>query len=74
MGGKRIDVNPEIERLKRVAAGAAAPTRSNSDSNKIMLTQDEINMCKRSGISVEAYARTKKLGPSALKEGVVIDE
>lgn len=74
MGGKKVDANPEIERLKRVAAGSASPARPASSPNKIMLTQDEIEMCKRSGIPIEVYARTKKLGPAGLKEGVVMDE
>ena len=69
-----VETNPEIQRLKRVAAGVSSPSRPNQTSNKIMLTQEEIEMCKRSGIPIETYARTKKLGPSALKEGVVIDE
>lgn len=75
MKGKSYDVNPEIERLKRVAAGTSTPSRpSSSDSKKIMLTQEEIQMCKRSGIPVETYARTKNLGAAGLKEGVVVDE
>lgn len=74
MKGKSYDANPEIERLKRVAAGASTPSRPNTASNKIMLTQEEISMCKRSGIPIETYARTKKMGTSALKEGVVMDE
>lgn len=74
MGSRKIDVNPEIDRLKRVAAGSTTPSRPNNESNKIMLSQDEITMCKRSGIPVETYARTKKLGAAGLKEGVVIDE
>ena len=74
MKGKSVDTNPEIDRLKRVAAGSSATTRPNVASNKIMLTQEEIAMCKRSGIPIETYARTKKLGASALKEGMVMDE
>jgi len=74
MKGRAEDTNPEIERLKRVAAGAATPTRPNQSSNKIMLTQDEIEMCKRSGIPIETYARTKKLGATGFKEGVTINE
>ena|SRR3990167_2170671 len=74
MGARTIDVNPEIDRLKRVAAGSSTPSRPNAESNKIMLTQYEITMCKRSGIPVEQYGRIKKLGASGLKEGVVIDE
>lgn len=72
--GRSVDANPEIERLRRVAAGAATPTRPSSESNKIMLTQDEITMCKRSGIPFETYARNKKLGLAGFKEGVVINE
>lgn len=72
--GRSVEVNSEIERLKRVAVGSSSPARPNSTSNKIMLTQDEIEMCKRSGIPIESYARTKKLGASGLKEGIVIDE
>lgn len=75
MKSKPIEMNPEIDRLKRVAAGSITPTRQNTESNKIMLTQEEITMCKRSGIPIETYARTKKLGLNALKEeGVVMDE
>lgn len=76
MGGskRREATNPEIERLTRVAAGVQTPSRQNTTSNKIMLTQDEVEMCKRSGISVEAYARTKKLGNAGLKEGIVMDD
>lgn len=74
MKGKAVDTNPEIDRLRRVAAGASTPSRPNVASNKIMLTQEEIAMCKRSGIPIETYARTKKLGASALKEGMVMDE
>lgn len=75
MGTRRIDTsNPEIERLKRVAAGASTPSRPSSESNKIMLTQQEIDMCKRSGIPITTYAQTKKLGLSGLKEGITIDE
>lgn len=76
MGGsnRRESSNPEIDRLKRVAAGVQTPSRQNTTSNKIMLTQDEVEMCKRSGIPIETYARTKKLGSAGLKEGIVIDE
>lgn len=65
--------NPEIERLKRVAAGSSTPTRPASEPKKIMLTQEEIAMCKKSGISIEAYARSKKMGNSGFKEGVTLD-
>lgn len=74
MKGNSPSFNPEIDRLKRVAAGASTPSRQNSSSDKIMLTQDEIKMCKNSGIPIETYARTKKLGPQGLKEGLVLDE
>jgi len=74
LGARPVEANPEIERLKRVAAGSAAPSRPSTSSNKVMLTQEEIEMCKRSGIPFETYARTKKLGAAGLKEGVVIDE
>lgn len=74
MKGKSYDTNPEIDRLKRVAAGSSVASRPSVQSNKIMLTQDEIAMCKRSGIPIETYARTKKAGNAALKEGMVMDE
>ena len=74
MKGKSYDTNPEIERLKRVAAGSSVVSRPNVTSSKIMLTQEEITMCKRSGIPIETYARTKKAGNAALKEGMVMDE
>lgn len=64
----------EIERLKRVAAGAQTPSRPAQTQNKIVLSQEEIDMCKKSGIPVEVYARTKKIGPSGFKEGMVMDE
>lgn len=73
-GRREATANPEIERLKRVAAGTTTVSRQNSSPNKIMLSQDEVEMCKRSGISVEAYARTKKLGNAGLKEGIVMDD
>lgn len=72
--GSGAQSNPEIERLKRVAASSMSPSRPNASSNKIMLTQQEIEMCKRSGIPIESYAKTKKLGQAGLKEGIVIDE
>lgn len=74
MKDRMVDTNPEIDRLKRVAAGSSTPSRPNQYSNKIMLTQSEIEMCKRSGIPIETYARTKKLGEAGLKEGMVVDE
>lgn len=75
IGNRRTEsTNPEVERLKRVAAGAQVPSRSSSKSESIMLTQDEIKMCKQSGITIETYARTKKLGAAGLKEGVTLDE
>ena len=70
----RVESNPEIDRLKRVAAGSSTPSRPNNQSDKIMLTQDEIKMCNRSGIPIETYARTKKAGNAALKEGMVMDD
>lgn len=74
MKGKPVETNHEIDRLRRVAAGSTTPSRQNNSSEKIMLTQDEITMCKRSGIPIETYARTKKLGSAGLKEGIVLDE
>ena len=73
-GNAFSETNPEMDRLRRVAAGASGPTRQNVSSGKIMLTQDEIEMCKRSSIPLETYARTKKIGATGWKEGVVMDE
>lgn len=76
LGSKKVSVvdNAEVERLKRVAVGVPTPSRPSSKSETIMLTQSEIELCKRSGIPYATYAATKKLGNAGLKEGMVMDE
>lgn len=58
----------EAERLKRVAAGTAPVGRTSAGGKKTFtLTQEEIDMCERAGLSPKAYAQAKEAN---LKEGV----
>lgn len=65
--------NPEVERLRRVAAGSSAPSRPVSQQNRIMLTQEEIELCDKSSIPYNVYAANRdRLAKNAFKEGVEI--
>lgn len=66
-------VNPEIDRLKRVAAGSTTSTRQVSTGNRISLTQEEIDLCDKSNIPYAVYAKNKDLlAKGGYKEGVEI--
>ena len=60
-------IDPEKERLKRVAAGVAPQSRSSSSQKTIRLTQGEVDFCKEKGISPAVYASMKDAN---FKEGV----
>jgi len=60
-------LDPEKERLKRVAGGIAPQGRPVSNPKSIKLTQDEVDFCKEKGISPAVYASMKDAN---LKEGV----
>ena len=68
------DQSKEVDRLKRISAGQAAFGKVTSNDNRIVLTQAEKDLCDHGGISYESYARNKKLGATAFKEGVSVDE
>lgn len=60
-------VDPEKERLKRVAGGVAPQGRPVSTGKTIKLTQDEVDFCKDKGISPAVYASMKD---ADFKQGV----
>jgi len=60
-------LDPEKERLKRVAGGIAPQGRPVSNPKSIKLTQDEVDFCKEKGISPAVYASMKDAN---FKEGV----
>jgi len=60
-------IDPEKERLKRVAGGIAPQGRPSSSPKTIKLTQAELDMCTKSGISPAVYASMKDAN---FKEGV----
>ena len=60
-------VDPEKERLKRVAGGVAPQGRPVTTQKTIKLTQDEVDFCKDKGISPAVYASMKDAN---FKEGV----
>jgi hypothetical protein len=60
-------VDPEKERLKRVAGGVAPQGRPVSNPKTIRLTQDEVDFCQNKGISPAVYASMKDAN---FKEGV----
>lgn len=70
-GHSRPASNPEVDRLRRVAAGSSASNRSVPTQNRISLTQEEIDLCDKSGIPYASYARNKKiLEKGGFKEGL----
>lgn len=65
---QKVDPDPkEIERLKRVAGGQVPQARGTSGSKTIRLTEDELELCKKKGISPAVYAQMKEAN---YKEGV----
>jgi len=60
-------VDPEKERLKRVAGGVAPQGRPVTTAKTIRLTQDEVDFCQNKGISPAVYASMKDAN---FKEGV----
>lgn len=60
-------IDPEKERLKRVAGGVSPQGRSGSSQKTIKLTQEEVDLCKEKGFSPAVYASIKEAN---LKEGV----
>lgn len=63
-----VTANLEAERLKRVAAGQSPQGKHTSPGKKtIQLTQEEIDLCNKSGLSPAQYAKMKDAN---LKEGV----
>lgn len=69
--GETKSSNPEVERLKRVAAGSVNSNRSVQSSNRIILTQDEIDLCDKSGIPYATYERNKKrYAQGSFKDGL----
>ena len=60
-------VDPERERLKRVAGGVSPQGRPASTPKTIKLTQDEVDFCQNKGISPAVYASMKDAN---FKEGV----
>jgi hypothetical protein len=60
-------VDPEKERLKRVAGGVAPQGRPSTTPKTIKLTQDEVDFCTNKGISPAVYASMKDAN---FKEGV----
>lgn len=70
-GYSRTSSNPEVDRLKRVAAGSSASNRSVPSQNRITLTQEEIDLCDKSGIPYANYSRNKKMmEKGGFKEGL----
>jgi len=63
--------NPEVERLKRVAAGSSTSQRTVQPGNRITLTQEEIDFCDQSGIPYSTYSRNRKImDKGGFKEGL----
>lgn len=60
-------IDPEKERLKRVAGGVVPQGRPVTSEKPIKLTQDEVDLCKKKGISLAVYASMKDAN---FKEGV----
>ena len=60
-------LDPEKERLKRVAGGVAPQGRPTATHKTIKLTQEEVDLCKEKGFSPAVYASIKEAN---LKEGV----
>lgn len=60
-------VDPEKERLKRIAGGISPQGRPSASQKTIKLTQDEVDFCKEKGISPAVYASMKEAN---FKEGV----
>lgn len=64
-------VNPEVERLKRVNASGYTTTRNVQPGKRIELTQEEIDLCDKSGIPYATYAQNRDLlKKGGFKEGV----
>lgn len=57
----------ERERLERIQATSSPQGRPATSKKTIKLTQDEIDMCNKRGISPQTYAQVKEMN---LKEGV----
>lgn len=60
-------LDPEQERLRRVAGGQAPIGRSTTKPGTIKLTQEELDFCNNKGISPAVYAKMKD---SNFREGV----
>lgn len=60
-------LDPEKERLKRVAGGVSPQGRPSPSQKTIKLTQEEVDLCKAKGFSPAVYASIKEAN---LKEGV----
>ena len=66
-------VDKEIARQTRVKSASTLPSRSsNVDSGRLILTQDEKELCDRMKVPYARYAEMKKIEPSRFKEGVSV--
>ena len=67
--------NPEVERLKRVAAGSSSSSRSVQQGNRVQLTQEEIEFCDRSGIPYASFAQNRNaMKNGSFKEGLELKQ
>lgn len=67
------DVNQEVQRRERIGAGSI-PHGSPASGDKVMLTQEQIDFAKQSGIPLKKFAHSYKLQPKDFKEGVTVDD
>lgn len=66
------EVDRERQRLARVQATSSTQGRQPSQDGKVVLTDDEVELCRERGISIERFAEMKKRGQGAFKEGVSV--
>lgn len=72
--GRQVStVDSEIRRRERVGAGGYLPGNQPT-SERVVMTESEVQAADRAGIPRSEYAKMKKLTPRDFKEGVTVDE
>jgi len=67
------DVDLEVQRRTRVGASSVSNSRPAND-NKVILSQQEIDIAKSMNIPISEYAKMYKLTNRDYREGVTVDE
>ena len=69
----RSSRNPELQRESRVRAAYIPPGRTPNPGGPIILTEEEKELCDRTGTPYDRYASMRKMGAQDFREGVVAE-